>query len=104
MKLIICEKPSLARNIVNALPGKQEKKNGYYEVDDYIVSYAFGHLFSLKDLEEYGPRDEAKQKWTLGSETEMDIGQPAVFSGEFSVPAEKRSENKKDRSGSQSAV
>ena len=37
MKLIICEKPSLARNIVNALPGKQEKKNGYYEVDDYIV-------------------------------------------------------------------
>lgn len=64
-KLIICEKPSLARNVVNALPGKQEKKNGYYEVDDYIVSYAFGHLFSLKDLEEYGPRDEAKQKWTL---------------------------------------
>ena len=64
-KLIICEKPSLSRNVLEALPGKKEKRNGYYETQDYFVSYAFGHLFSLKDLEEYEPVNEAKHKWTL---------------------------------------
>ena len=52
MKLIIAEKPSLARNIVTAI-GVMQKRDGYYENNDYIVSYAFGHLFSLCDLEDY---------------------------------------------------
>lgn len=55
MVLIIAEKPSLARNIVSAI-GDMKKMNGYYEGRGYIVTYAFGHLFSLCDIEDYtGP-------------------------------------------------
>ena len=52
MKLIIAEKPSLARNIVAGI-GTMQRKNGYYENNEYIVTWAFGHLFSLYDIEEY---------------------------------------------------
>ena len=62
MKLIIAEKPTLARNIVDGI-GKMEKKNGYYINDEYIVSWVFGHLFSLVDVEEYTGGD--RLGWTL---------------------------------------
>ena len=52
MKLIIAEKPSLARNICAGI-GKMEKKDGYFIGGDYIVTWAFGHLFSLVDVESY---------------------------------------------------
>ncbi len=52
MKLIIAEKPSLARNICQGI-GKMDKKDGYFIGGDYIVSWAFGHLFSLVDIETY---------------------------------------------------
>src|SRR5574344_909871 len=52
MKLIIAEKPSLARNIVTGI-GSMQRKNGYFENDEYLVTWAFGHLFSLYDIEEY---------------------------------------------------
>ncbi len=52
MKLIIAEKPSLARNICQGI-GKMDKKDGYFINDEYIVSWAFGHLFSLVDVESY---------------------------------------------------
>lgn len=52
MKLIIAEKPSLARNIVAGI-GPMKKCDGYYADDKYLVSWAFGHLFSLKDIEDY---------------------------------------------------
>ena len=51
-KLIIAEKPSLAINIVRAL-GVNTKKDGYYESNDYIITFAFGHLFQLKDVKDY---------------------------------------------------
>ena len=53
MVLIIAEKPSLARNIVAGIGGNIAKKNGYFEGNGYIVSWAFGHLFSLCDIEDY---------------------------------------------------
>lgn len=52
MILIIAEKPSLARNIVAGI-GEMKKYNGYFEGQGYIVSWAFGHLFSLCDIEDY---------------------------------------------------
>ena len=63
MKLIIAEKPSLARNISAAI-GKMEKKDGYFIGGDYIVSWAFGHLFSLVDVESY-TGGERGAGWTL---------------------------------------
>ena len=64
MVLIIAEKPSLARNIVAAI-GKMTKRDGYFEGDGYVVSWAFGHLFSLADIEHYNPAPEGKTGWTL---------------------------------------
>lgn len=64
-KLIICEKPSLCKNVVEAIPEKSVRKNGYYETNNYYVSYAFGHLFALKDLEEYNPVTSGNKGWTL---------------------------------------
>ncbi len=65
MKLIIAEKPSLARNIVAGIKAKMEKKDGYFIGGDYIVSWAFGHLFSLVDVEAYGNGEQAGRGWTL---------------------------------------
>lgn len=63
MKLIIAEKPSLGRNIAAAI-GASTRRDGYIEGKDYIVSWAFGHLFALSDIEDYGgaPSD---RRWTM---------------------------------------
>ena len=63
MILIIAEKPSLARNICSGI-GKMDKKDGYYINGEYIVSWAFGHLFSLVDVEAYTGAP-AGSGWTL---------------------------------------
>lgn len=62
MILIIAEKPSLARNIVSAI-GKMNKKGGYFEGSGYIVTWAFGHLFSLADIEYYSPTESGR--WSM---------------------------------------
>ena len=62
MKLIIAEKPSLARNIVNAI-GNMKKKDGYFENDEYLVTWAFGHLFTLYDIEDY--TNEEDRRWKM---------------------------------------
>ena len=59
MKLIIAEKPSLAKNIATALK-VSKVKNGYIEGNGYIISWAFGHLFSLKNVDDYLGE---KKKW-----------------------------------------
>ena len=63
MVLIIAEKPSLARNIIEGVGEKMTKKDGYYIGEKYIVSWAFGHLFSLADIEAYNPGSDGR--WTL---------------------------------------
>ncbi|MBR2404797.1 MAG: topoisomerase C-terminal repeat-containing protein [Clostridia bacterium] len=62
MKLIIAEKPSLARNICESL-GSFSKKGNYFINDEYIVTWVFGHLFSLADIEYYNPNPDGR--WTL---------------------------------------
>lgn len=62
MILIIAEKPSLARNIASAI-GKLQKGAGFLEGGGYIVTWAFGHLFSLEDIEYYNP--SGKKHWTM---------------------------------------
>lgn len=62
MKLIIAEKPSLARNIVAAV-GNMTKQSGFYSGKDYIVTWALGHLFGLCDIEDYLPEDRRTPRW-----------------------------------------
>ena len=63
MVLIIAEKPSLARNIVAGI-GTMKKTGNYYEGQGYIVTWAFGHLFSLCDIEDYtGPTSTGR--WSM---------------------------------------
>lgn len=63
MILIIAEKPSLARNIAAAI-GNMTKNSGYMEGQGCVVTWAFGHLFSLCDIEDYtGPT--ATGKWSM---------------------------------------
>jgi DNA topoisomerase-3 len=52
--LVIAEKPSVARDIAAALPGAFAKHEGFLESDEWVVTYAVGHLVELADPEEYG--------------------------------------------------
>ena len=67
MVLIIAEKPSLARNIAAGI-GQMKKQNGYLEGEGYLITWAFGHLFSLCDIESYTGQSgdgKGKARWTL---------------------------------------
>ncbi len=61
MRLIVAEKPSLARNIAGAIGG-MTKKGAYFEGSGYYVTWAFGHLFSLYDIEDY-TGEAAGKRW-----------------------------------------
>lgn len=63
MKLIIAEKPMLARAVAAAIDGTSVQKNGYLIKGDYAIVSAFGHLLTLKEPEDYDP--EKYKKWTL---------------------------------------
>lgn len=60
-KVIIAEKPSVAKNIADAYNIKI-RKDGYFEGDDYLVTWAFGHLFQLFDAKDY---DENMKGWRM---------------------------------------
>jgi len=64
MILIIAEKPSLARNIVGAI-GNMKRNDGFYSNDQYLVSWAFGHLFSLADIEDYEDTPPKEIRWKM---------------------------------------
>jgi len=63
MKLVIAEKPMLARAIAAAIDGKEEKNNGYVIKGDYVIISAFGHLLTLKEPEDYDA--QKYKKWTM---------------------------------------
>ena len=64
MVLIIAEKPSLGRNIAAGI-GDFKRRDGYLEGEKCIITWAFGHLFSLADIEHYNPLPEGEKHWTM---------------------------------------
>ncbi|MCK8060375.1 MULTISPECIES: DNA topoisomerase [unclassified Fusibacter] len=60
-KVIIAEKPSVAKNIAEAI-GAKNRRDGYYESDKAYVTWAFGHLLELFDAKDY---DEKMAGWRL---------------------------------------
>lgn len=58
-KLIVAEKPSVARDIARVL-GVKNGCEGYLEGDEYIITWALGHLVSLCEPDEM---DERYKKW-----------------------------------------
>lgn len=59
--LIIAEKPSVGRDIANTL-NVNEKRNGYFENNKYIVTWALGHLVTNATPEQY---DNNYKEWKL---------------------------------------
>lgn len=59
--LVIAEKPSVARDIARVLHC-QKKLPGALEGQDYVVTWALGHLVTLADPEEY---DKKYAQWSM---------------------------------------
>ena len=59
MKLVVCEKPSVAKSIASAL-GVTSRADGYFEGNGYLVSWCIGHLVGLADAADY---DDRYKKW-----------------------------------------
>ncbi len=54
--LVIAEKPSVGRDLARVLPGTFKKEEGWLEADEYVVTWAVGHLVQLAEPEEYDPK------------------------------------------------
>ena len=60
MKLVITEKPSVAKSI-SAVLGADKRRDGYFEGENFLISWCFGHLAELASAEVY---DEAYARWS----------------------------------------
>lgn len=63
MKLVIAEKPSMARDIAAVL-GANQRKQGYLEGNNYIVTWCIGHLIELAEPDDYDP---SLKQWSLST-------------------------------------
>lgn len=61
VKVILAEKPSVAKNIADALKIRG-RNDGYYEGNGYIITWAFGHLLQLYDAKDY---DDKMSVWKM---------------------------------------
>ena len=61
MKLVIAEKPSVAKSLAAVL-GAATRKDGYLEGNGWLVSWCLGHLAGLADAATYNP-DYAKWRY-----------------------------------------
>lgn len=61
MKLVIAEKPSVAISIAKVI-GASKRKDGYYEGNNYLVSWCVGHLVRMVNPDKY---DEKYAKWNM---------------------------------------
>ena len=64
MKLIIAEKPSLARAVISSLGESFTKHDEYYESANYYVVPLQGHILELKDYEDY-PENRGRSMWRV---------------------------------------
>ncbi|EIM63188.1 DNA topoisomerase III [Desulfobacter postgatei] len=64
MRLFIAEKPSLGRAIAAGL-GDVEKRNGYIECGQNVVTWCFGHLLEMNQPEAYDERYKVWKKEDL---------------------------------------
>lgn len=55
MRLFIAEKPSVANDIAKALGRNIQKKNGYIEAGEDLVTWCYGHLLKTVEPESYNP-------------------------------------------------
>ena len=62
MKLIITEKPSVAREFAKVLNVGTNNKGGYYESNEWIITWCIGHLVTMSYPEVY---DENLKWWRL---------------------------------------
>ena len=62
MKVVLAEKPSVARDLAKFL-GADSRGNGFFEGGGWTVTWAFGHMVELQEPEEYRPEWKA---WRLG--------------------------------------
>ena len=63
MILVVAEKPSVAKDIASFLKASL-KCEGYFEGNGYRVTWAYGHLITIKEPEEY---DSQLKKWSLAT-------------------------------------
>ena len=63
MRVVLAEKPSVARELASFL-GASSRRDGYFEGQGYRVSWALGHLAMLKEPEDYDP---AMKRWSLAT-------------------------------------
>ena len=63
-KVIIAEKPSVAKEFAKALKLNTVNKNGYMESNEYIVTWCVGHLVTMSYPEKY---DEKMKYWNLST-------------------------------------
>ena len=65
MKVILAEKPSVAKTIASFLKANI-RRDGYFEGNGYIVTYAFGHLVSLYDMKDYD-KEKYSGSWKMAN-------------------------------------
>ena len=61
MNVVVAEKPSVARDLAKVL-GANQRKEGYLEGNGWRITWALGHLATLKTPDQY---DAALKRWSL---------------------------------------
>ena len=63
-KILITEKPSVAMEFAKALKINTQRKNGYLESEEWIITWCVGHLVTMSYPEKY---DEKLKQWRLNT-------------------------------------
>lgn len=86
MRLFIAEKPSLAKAIFEGVGGNPDtqKKNGYFQHGQDVVTWCVGHMLELFDPQDY---DEKYSKWNFS-----DLPIKTVFPPKLKIKAKTASQ------------